>query len=520
MRHVNGWTARSRITWGVIVATAVVALVGTAAGGQPRRPLLPAEWLTLALLAGTAALATLRPAELGPDWKVSAASAPALALALLFDPFWAAAAGAGAMAVAQWGACRPWYAAVFNVAQRTLAVGGASALAAAASRGLRAAPGLAPGWGAWGLDTTAGAVVGAVAFFLINTSSVAAMSAARRGASWPATWRALVRAEGAAEAGLLAAGALLATLVRVAPAAIPLLVPPLWLAWRVVRDGGTIRELNRRLVETLAAQRRFVADAAHELRTPIASLRAQVEVLRREAGATGAAGGATRGATGALGPAGGEGPAPAAVLDQLARETTRLSAVLADLLALARADEGAPLAAADVDLEALLIEAYRAALPLAGRVGLQLDLDEGGGPPVVRGDAERLRQLVVNLLLNGLRFTPPGGRVTVRCRRDRGQAVVAVADTGVGIAPEDLPHIFERFYRADPARARAGSASGSLDRDRTIGGGAGLGLPIARWIAEAHGGSITVQSEPGEGSVFTVRLPLAAPRRDPPKPDD
>ena len=139
---------------------------------------------------------------------------------------------------------------------------------------------------------------------------------------------------------------------------------------------------------------------------------------------------------------------------------------------------------------------------------------------MVRGDAERLRQLVVNLLLNGLRFTPPGGRVTVRCRRDRGQAVVAVADTGVGIAPEDLPHIFERFYRADPARGRAGSASGSLDRDRTIGGGAGLGLPIARWIAEAHGGSITVQSEPGKGSVFTVRLPLAAPRRDPPKPDD
>jgi len=121
-------------------------------------------------------------------------------------------------------------------------------------------------------------------------------------------------------------------------------------------------------------------------------------------------------------------------------------------------------------------------------------------PCPLRGDPGRVRQLLMNLLTNAVKYTPPDGRVTIRASmRDR-KLTVSVSDTGIGIAPGDLPYIFDRFWRADLARSRTG--------DRP---GAGLGLAISRWIAEAHGGTIEVQSRPGRGTTFTVTLPAEQP---------
>jgi signal transduction histidine kinase len=121
----------------------------------------------------------------------------------------------------------------------------------------------------------------------------------------------------------------------------------------------------------------------------------------------------------------------------------------------------------------------------------------------VSGDAQRLRQLVTNLVDNAMKFTPAGGSVLLRTRRADREAVLTVTDTGVGIAGEHLPHVFERFYQADPARTSSGS---------------GLGLSICRWIVKAHGGEIAVVSEYGVGSTFTVKLPLAAGDATRPEP--
>jgi signal transduction histidine kinase len=204
------------------------------------------------------------------------------------------------------------------------------------------------------------------------------------------------------------------------------------------------------------------------------------------------------------------------MLAQMAQETARLSALLDDLLTLARADEGVPPADDLVDLEELLVIVYRELQPLAGAVRLRLQLnDDGdaGAAPVVRGDFERLRQLLLNLAANAIRFTPAGGQVTLRCRRTGGRAVLSVEDSGCGIAAADLPRVFDRFYRADAVRARDRDAGG-----RSTGGGAGLGLAIAKWVAEAHGGTIEAASQPGRGSVFTVQLPLTSPEPAAPQP--
>jgi two-component system sensor histidine kinase BaeS len=119
-------------------------------------------------------------------------------------------------------------------------------------------------------------------------------------------------------------------------------------------------------------------------------------------------------------------------------------------------------------------------------------------PVIVPVDRTRVRQLLLNLLTNAVKYTPPGGSVSVELARDDGRVIIAVTDTGVGIAPGDLPHIFDRFWRADTARTRTGERPG-----------AGLGLAICKWIAEAHGGTIEAASRPGRGSRFTVTLPAS-----------
>ena len=237
----------------------------------------------------------------------------------------------------------------------------------------------------------------------------------------------------------------------------------------------TVNDLLARLEALFSAQRRFVADVSHELRTPLAAMQGNLEVLDR---------GAAR-----------DPELLAESLADMRYEVARLIRMVNDLLFLARSEAGAQLRREPVELDTLVLEVHRELRPLANGVQLRIgDEDQ----VAVLGDRDRLKQALLNLGINALQHTPPGGRVTLGLARAQGYAALTVADTGIGIDPEDLPHIFERFYRADRARAR----------NR---GGAGLGLAIVKWIAEAHGGYVTVASTPGAGSTFTLFLPLQQP---------
>lgn len=237
------------------------------------------------------------------------------------------------------------------------------------------------------------------------------------------------------------------------------------------RLAATFNEMLARLDQMVAAQRRFLADAAHELRTPVASVRINIETLLRSAGAD---------------PAERE-----EILRAAARETDRMGRLVADLLALARADAGQTIERRPLAADTLLLEVYQQEKALANGVRLDLgDLEQ----VEVEGDPDRLKQLIINLVDNALRYTPVGGSATLDLVRRNSWAILRVRDTGPGIPAEHLPRIFERFYRFDQSRARST-------------GGTGLGLAICKWIAEAHGGRVEVASQEDTGSTFTVFLP-------------
>nr|MBI2905502.1 sensor histidine kinase [Chloroflexota bacterium] len=156
-----------------------------------------------------------------------------------------------------------------------------------------------------------------------------------------------------------------------------------------------------------------------------------------------------------------------------------------------------------VELDTLLLDVYRQARVLAGdKVAVVIGEEDQAR---ASGDRDKLKQVLLNLVSNGIKYTPAGGKITLGLACVNGWARFTVADTGVGIPPEDLPHVFERFYRVDKSRTRAAG-------NGTAPGGAGLGLSIARWIAQAHGGRLEVSSRLGAGSVFSLWLPLLATR--------
>jgi two-component system OmpR family sensor kinase len=174
-----------------------------------------------------------------------------------------------------------------------------------------------------------------------------------------------------------------------------------------------------------------------------------------------------------------------------------------NLLTLARADEGrAPLAVEEADLRDVVGDVAETAGMLGESSGITVRSEIPAEPVLMSMDRHRIREMLLNLVTNAIKYTPAGGTVALGLTQEDGAVVLSVADTGIGIAPGDLPHIFERFWRADPARSRTGDRPGT-----------GLGLAITKWIAEAHGGSITVQSRPGRGSLFTVRLPRQTGQR-------
>jgi heavy metal sensor kinase len=235
----------------------------------------------------------------------------------------------------------------------------------------------------------------------------------------------------------------------------------------------TINAMIARLERSFAEVRRFTADASHELRTPLTAIRTEAEVALAK-------------------------PLTAAehlnLLGSILEECGRLTRLTEQLLTLAREDAGAsPPAHEPLDLAALVKGVAETMRPLAEARGLRLDV-RGGDGLGIHGDNARLRQVFCNLLDNAIKYTPEGGSVEVHLSRREHEAVVTVRDTGVGIAPEHLPHVFDRFYRVDKARTRAE-------------GGTGLGLSIARSIVTAHGGRIELASTPGQGTTCTVRLP-------------
>lgn len=234
----------------------------------------------------------------------------------------------------------------------------------------------------------------------------------------------------------------------------------------------TINDLLARLEDLFTTQRRFVADVSHELRTPLAAMQGNLEVLTR----------------------GGWNDRELAdeALGDMRRETARLIRMVNDLLLIAKSDTRVEMRSEPVELDTLLLEVFRELRPLAGEVSLRLGAED---QVTVQGDRDRLKQALLNLGVNALQYTGAGGSVTLGLEQRDGYACVTVSDTGLGIAEEDLTHIFERFYRADKSRSRHS-------------GGAGLGLSIVKRVAEAHAGYATVASVPGRGSTFAIWLPL------------
>jgi two-component system OmpR family sensor kinase len=232
----------------------------------------------------------------------------------------------------------------------------------------------------------------------------------------------------------------------------------------------TFDRMIERLDSALQAQKNFVADASHELRGPLTVMQGNLDLLKRNL----------------------KEEDRRESLRALEAETSRMSKVVSDLLILAELDSGQPERQDAVALRDMLLDAQRRARQLAGNrhivVGRQEDLR-------VKGNADKLEQVFSNLVDNAIKYTSDGGTITLSLFRDGDWVCLAVADTGIGVSRQDLPHIFDRFYRVDKARSKAS-------------GGTGLGLAIVKGIVERHGGRVTVTSEPGKGSTFTVWLKL------------
>lgn len=248
---------------------------------------------------------------------------------------------------------------------------------------------------------------------------------------------------------------------------------------------GRIEEAMDERRASEEALRRFLADASHELRTPLTSIRGYAELFRRGAS---------------------DDPGDTALaMRRIEQEGERMGVLVEDLLFLARAGQGRPIAHEPVDLVHVAADAVHDAGAVDPSRAIEL---EAPGALTVPGDEGRLRQVLGNLLSNALTHTPAGTPVTVRVRSAEGVAEIEVSDRGPGLTADEAAHVFEPFYRADPARGRV-----RPDEGADGGNGTGLGLAIVAAIAEAHGGSASVTSQPGEGATFTVRLPVerAAP---------
>lgn len=230
-------------------------------------------------------------------------------------------------------------------------------------------------------------------------------------------------------------------------------------------------ETLERLEQIFNAQQRFLADVSHELRTPLTVIKGNVALMRKM------------------------GKLDQESLDSIEEEADRLTRLVGNLLLEAQAESGKlPLHFAPVELDTLLLEVFKEMRVLArDRVHLKItEIDQA----LVNGDRDRLEQVLINLISNAIKYTPDGGHVFLSLTKVSDKARLMIRDTGIGISKKDLPHIFERFYRAEKSRHRSDS------------GGFGLGLSISKWIITHHGGQIEVDSVEGQGTTFLIYLPL------------
>jgi two-component system, OmpR family, sensor kinase len=254
------------------------------------------------------------------------------------------------------------------------------------------------------------------------------------------------------------------------------------LSRRIPYDGPERDEIGKlilafnqtlqRLEQLFTSQQRFLADVSHELRTPLTVIKGNADLIRK------------------LG-------ADEESLNTITEESDRLTRLVGDLLLLAQAESGKlPLTLVPVEMDSLLMEVFQQMRVFAAeKVSIKIDaIDQA----IVEGDRDRLKQVLINLISNAIKFTPQGGTVTLSLTRDERRVRVYVRDTGPGIPSADLEHIFDRFYRTEKARTRSKS------------GGFGLGLSIAYWIVDMHEGKIDVESKEGQGTCFCVNLPLAS----------
>lgn len=242
------------------------------------------------------------------------------------------------------------------------------------------------------------------------------------------------------------------------------------------RLSETLNAMFSRLESSVRRMKQFTADASHELRAPVSLIRttAEVAVQKRDR------------------PAG----EYVQALDEILEESERTSQVVESLMLLARADSGnETVECASADMCAIVREAIEQGEKLVRNRGLTFSTKVPDGPIEIQADHDALRRALLILIDNAAKYTPAGGSVMVDLETQRSFAVASVIDTGIGIVKGDIAHIFDRFWRADKARSRGQ-------------GGTGLGLSIAKWIVEQHGGAIEVESEPGTGSVFRLRVPL------------
>ncbi len=256
--------------------------------------------------------------------------------------------------------------------------------------------------------------------------------------------------------------------------------------------AATFNSMLDRIQQLFRTQERLIADVSHELRTPLTTVQGNLELLRRML--------ITAASSGSRPPLLHE--TLQETLNEAESETARMSNMVSDLLLLAQADSGAlQLQLQPVEMDTLLLDVYRRTRRMAeqrkgvGALEIRLGSEDQA---MVLGDPERLRQLLLNLTDNAVKYTPSGGVITLSLENRDGWVKVAVSDTGIGISEEEQAQIFDRFYRADKARSREM-------------GGSGLGLSIAQWIAQAHNGRITVESQVQQGSTFTLWLPEYRP---------
>ncbi len=249
------------------------------------------------------------------------------------------------------------------------------------------------------------------------------------------------------------------------------------------RLATTFNHMIARLEAAFERQRQFTSDASHELRTPLAVIRGDIEItLRRERGAE----------------------EYQRVLTSSLEEIIRLSRLVEDLLTLARADAGrTQLRCEEISLDQLCRKMIDYISPLSAQREQTLSYSSPAEDVIINGDLQRLKQLLLNLLDNAIKYTEFNGTIVLALAKDKDEAIITVQDSGRGIPPEDLPHIFERFFR----RSRTTSDKSAA--------GFGLGLSIVKWIVDSHGGTIEGSSEVGKGTTFTVRFPLTVAVRKP-----